>query len=180
MTVNNKKIYMDENISDKFNHFETACSEAGIILAVANGFRPTAQQSHFYGIKNSSAKADIKDCIENHKIIKTVNPPGSSFHEVGLAVDLNVDSLTQYQKEELTKIAKEYGFYKTVSSEPWHFGYAGKNPGDNPRDSTLDKDAIAKELGYTSFSAMYKEDQKDYKDKGNTTYTCPFGNKTGL
>jgi LAS superfamily LD-carboxypeptidase LdcB len=50
-------------------------------------------------------------------------PPGKSMHEVGLAVDVHMAGETSPEYIWLAENAESFGFYRTVSDEPWHWEF---------------------------------------------------------
>ena len=73
-----------------------------------SAFRTYAQQSYLYQLYLSGAGAPA-------------NPPGSSTHELGVAVDLADPAMRNVVDE----IGATYGWYGTIPSEWWHVQYLG-------------------------------------------------------
>jgi D-alanyl-D-alanine carboxypeptidase len=117
---------------------------------LVSGYRSVASQTKIYndsiakheaeGLSESAAKAETE---------KTINPPGSSEHATGLAVDIaGTDALKaypnlqaemdQYESQQwLINNAYRYGFIMRypngrqdetgITYESWHFRYVGKD-----------------------------------------------------
>jgi hypothetical protein len=98
------------NTAGAYARMQTAAARAGISLRVVSGFRTYAQQQALYddyraGRGNLAAR------------------PGYSNHQSGHALDLNSSAPGVYSW--LAAHAGEYGFARTVPSEPWHWEYWG-------------------------------------------------------
>ena len=94
-----------------FRVMARAADKAGIDLRIRSGFRSHAKQKALYkkykrGDGNLAAR------------------PGFSNHESGRALDLYITEDKVYSW--LVDHAWEYGFYRTVPGEAWHWEYLGK------------------------------------------------------
>lgn len=112
----------------------------GIYPVVASGYRTKERQEELYNSKIAAYEAEGLSSNEAKKEAELwVAVPGTSEHELGLAVDINADKIHSsgdqvYQW--LSENAYKYGFIyrypsdKTeitgVSNEPWHYRYVGK------------------------------------------------------
>jgi peptidoglycan hydrolase-like protein with peptidoglycan-binding domain len=106
--ANGKELRSDAAAS--FNRMHAAAARAGIDLHVNSGFRSMAEQQELYrkylnGTGNLAAK------------------PGYSNHQGGIATDINVGGTGTATYKWLAAHASEYGFKRTVPSEPWHWEY---------------------------------------------------------
>lgn len=128
-----KRIYPD--LQDMF---DTALSE-GIDLVVRSGYRTESEQRELLLAK---AGAFINEGYGKKEAFKKarewVAVPGTSEHQLGLAVDINAENGTE--SEEAYRWLKEnsyrFGFVirypqnkvhiTGISYEPWHFRYVGK------------------------------------------------------
>jgi peptidoglycan hydrolase-like protein with peptidoglycan-binding domain len=93
-----------------FTRMHAAAQRAGINLTVNSAFRTMEEQRVLYqkylnGTGNLAAK------------------PGYSNHQGGIALDLNVGGTGTSTYRWLAAHAKEYGFARTVPSEPWHWEF---------------------------------------------------------
>ncbi|WP_434384855.1 peptidoglycan-binding protein [Melittangium boletus] len=101
---------MRSDAAAAFNRMHAAAARAGINLHVNSGFRSMAEQQELYrkylnGTGNLAAK------------------PGYSNHQGGIAVDINVGGTGTSTYKWLAAHGAEYGFKRTVPSEPWHWEY---------------------------------------------------------
>ncbi|CAF3293925.1 unnamed protein product [Rotaria sp. Silwood2] len=108
-----------------FDKMATAAKQAGVKITIASGFRTIARQQYFWNCYQT------KSCNGGHRAAR----PGTSNHGRGIALDLNTNCGSQsgsrpscagsavYQW--LYKNAHNYGFTRTVQSEPWHWEYVG-------------------------------------------------------
>jgi hypothetical protein len=93
-----------------FTRMHAAAQRAGVNLTVASAFRTMEEQRVLYqkylnGTGNLAAK------------------PGYSNHQGGIALDINVGSTGTSTYKWLAAHAKEFGFARTVPSEPWHWEF---------------------------------------------------------
>jgi peptidoglycan hydrolase-like protein with peptidoglycan-binding domain len=101
---------MRSDAAAAFNRMHAAAARAGINLHVNSGFRSMAEQQELYrqylnGTGNLAAR------------------PGYSNHQGGIAVDVNVGSTSSATYRWMAAHADEFGFKRTVPSEPWHWEY---------------------------------------------------------
>ena len=139
-------------IEDKFKAMAKEVKDALIPFRWDDGFRSTTKQSHFYRIRHSDNSEDRED-LKKHGIKQGVNKPGNSFHEAGLAFDVDTTILTEDQQTKLTKIANKHGFYQIISNEPWHFGYVGEKPPNTALSEPALREPVAKSLGLNSLGS---------------------------
>ncbi len=118
--------------------FDTARDE-GVYPMVASGYRSEAEQVRIMeeyiqeyldqGYSQEEAEAEARNWVAE---------PGTSEHQLGLAVDINADGVnsTGYEVYDwLEEHCWEYGFIRRypedktaitgVSNEPWHYRYVG-------------------------------------------------------
>ena len=120
--------------------FDSARSE-GLGLFVADGYRTKETQQQILDEKIEAYKNDGYSNEEAEKKAKEwVAVPGTSEHQLGLAVDINADK-TQSSRDEvyswLAENAYKYGFIQRYPEnktditgtiyEPWHYRYVGKD-----------------------------------------------------
>jgi peptidoglycan hydrolase-like protein with peptidoglycan-binding domain len=101
---------MRSDAAAAFNRMHAAARAAGINITVNSGFRSMEQQRALYraylnGTGNLAAK------------------PGFSNHQGGIAVDMNVGGTGTSTYRWLAANAKNFGFVRTVPSEPWHWEF---------------------------------------------------------
>lgn len=85
-------------------------------LTVVSAFRTMAEQEYLHQCYRTG------DCNNGNY----AELPGYSEHQSGRALDLNTRIPGVHLW--LVQHAREYGFYATVPSEPWHWEYWGKAP----------------------------------------------------
>lgn len=118
--------------------FDTARAQ-GIYPVVVSGYRTAEKQQSLMDEKISAYTAEGYDSSEAVKKAKEwVATPGTSEHQLGLAIDINADGVNSSGDEVYTWLAQNahtFGFicrYPTdkaditgISYEPWHYRYVG-------------------------------------------------------
>lgn len=117
----------------------------GINLVICSPYRPSTRQKYLF---NKKVKAYVKSgnsYMDSYYLsAQAVNIPGSSEHEIGLALDIVSDRYSGLNEgfadtdagKWLAKHCMEYGFVLRypkgkesitgIEYEPWHFRYVGK------------------------------------------------------
>lgn len=144
-------IYMDERVADWYTKMYEAALEDGIKLTPISGYRSYATQEKNY--KNRIKLWQSKGYSYNESVKKTAEvilPPGTSEHNLGLAMDIcrldyNFDESKEYKW--LSENAADYGFIlrytkenksKTgVVAEPWHWRFVGVEDAKKIKESGL-------------------------------------------
>ncbi len=111
----------------------------GYYPKVASGYRDGESQEDIFQNKYAAYRAEGYSRKEAKKLTeKWVAEPGTSEHELGLAVDINPDRDKSGDEvyEWLSENAQKYGFIKRypedktditgISNEPWHYRYVGE------------------------------------------------------
>jgi zinc D-Ala-D-Ala carboxypeptidase len=139
MTLSNGK-QVDERIYPSLQKmFDKARSE-GVYPIVASAYRTAEKQQSIMDEKIAEYKSNgYSDAKAKTEAEKWVAIPGTSEHQLGLAVDINADGVNSAGYEVydwLDKHAYEYGFIRRfpesktditgVANEPWHYRYVGK------------------------------------------------------
>ena len=139
MTLSNGK-QVDERIYPSLQKmFDQACSE-GVYPIVASAYRTAEKQQSIMDEKIAAYQANGYSAEKaKTEAEKWVAIPGTSEHQLGLAVDINADGIHSAGYEVydwLDKHAHEYGFIRRfpesktditgVANEPWHYRYVGK------------------------------------------------------
>lgn len=127
---------VDTRIAEPLSELFDACKEAGYSPFVRSGFRTRAQQEAILKSRIEDYKAEgmgAKDARQ--AALDWVAEPGTSEHELGLAVDINDKNNNQNMYDWLAEHAHEYGFIQRyppkkssvtgISHEPWHYRYVG-------------------------------------------------------
>lgn len=119
--------------------FDAMRSE-GVYPIVASGYRTDEKQQQLLDDKISEYRDMGYSCWKaRRKALEWVAKPGTSEHQLGIAVDINQEgmrSTAQQVYEWLTDNAHLYGFiYRYpadkititgIGNEPWHYRYVGK------------------------------------------------------
>ena len=147
----NYNIYMDHRAADSFTKMYKAAKKDGITLTPISGYRSYERQENNH--KNRIALWQSKGYSYNEAVAKTsevILPPGTSEHNLGLAMDIcsldyDFDKTKEYKW--LDENAHKYGFilrYKEewksktgIVGEPWHWRYVGKENAEKIKDSGL-------------------------------------------
>lgn len=149
-----KYMMFDAEYLPYLDAFIEAINEAGFDVYVAGAYRSFSYQNHLFNSKASQIAYEMaggkqidytdplyQEAVEEAKKITAL--PGSSEHQLGLAVDLMdknykrlvYSEMNQEFYEWLDEHCAEYGFIKryptrklllTGWDEPWHYRYVGK------------------------------------------------------
>lgn len=103
-----------------FEIMRTAAATAGVKLRITSGFRSMEEQTALWEERKDPAVRKLKGQAAR---------PGWSNHQSGRAIDIHTGltiaafALGQSTPESkwLDAHARQYGFARTVSNEPWHF-----------------------------------------------------------
>lgn len=131
--------YIDARIYQSFQEMIKDARKEGIYLVVTSGYRTFRKQQSLMNEKIEEFKANGYSANEaEEKAQAWVAIPGTSEHQLGLALDINGDGVhTENYKAYswLSENSYRYGFIlryppdKTeitgISDEPWHFRYVG-------------------------------------------------------
>lgn len=132
---------VDERIYPNLQQMFDDARNQGVYMKVVSGYRTNDEQQIIYNNKLSEYKAKgMSTNKAKEETERWVALPGTSEHELGLAVDINADGIHSYGKEAydwLATNAHKYGFINRypkdkihitgISNEPWHYRYVGKN-----------------------------------------------------
>lgn len=114
---------------------------AGLQLFVREGYRTREEQQQLLDDKISAYQNEGYSRAEAERLAREwVAIPGTSEHEIGIAVDINADTSVSSKDTVyawLENNSYKYGFIKRypsnktditgVSNEPWHYRYVGKD-----------------------------------------------------
>lgn len=131
--------FVDKRIYPYLQKMFDAARNEGIYPIVASGYRTEQEQEEIYSEKIAAYKAEGLSAADAKREAELwVAVPGTSEHQLGLAVDINADGIHSVGTDVyrwLKKNAHLYGFIlryppeKTdltgVSNEPWHYRYVG-------------------------------------------------------
>lgn len=133
-------VYLDYRAAAHYNDMYSAAKKDGIILTPYSGYRSYARQQRNYNNLTETYMSRYGLSREDAaaKAATVILPPGTSEHNLGLAMDIcNTNSTFSSQKEYkwLTEHAHEYGFILRYTAEkqpvtgiipePWHWRYVG-------------------------------------------------------
>ncbi len=144
--------YMDERVVPFYEQMYKAAKEEGIILTPYSGYRSYARQERNY--KNLTetymSRYNISREEAAEKAATVILPPGTSEHNLGLAMDIcnTLDSFAETAEYKwLTENAHKYGFIlryteeKTditgIVDEPWHWRFVGTEYAEDIKNSGL-------------------------------------------
>lgn len=138
-------LQVDERCYPELQAMMDACREEGLHPVICSGYRTHEEQEELFQNKVDSLMAQgYSETDAAREAGKVVAVPGTSEHELGLAVDIaDMDHQLLDSSQEDTEVQKwlmehcwEYGFilrYPTGKSdltgiiyEPWHYRYVGK------------------------------------------------------
>lgn len=131
---------VDVRIYDMLQRMFDDARADGVYPIVASGYRTQQEQEEIYNSRIAEYQAEGMSYEEAKKETENwVAVPGTSEHQLGMAVDINADGIHSagYEVYEwLEQNAHRYGFIcrypmdKTditgVSNEPWHYRYVGE------------------------------------------------------
>ena len=154
----------DERIIPPFLNMLQAAKKDGIALEVCSPYRTHDRQEYLFDRKIKRYMNRGMSYLEAYKVsARVVNVPGTSEHQIGLALDIYTDSYKELDEgfgetaagKWLREHCGEYGFilrypkgkeYITgIEYEPWHFRYVGR---------TAAQEIMAKELTLEEFVEM--------------------------
>lgn len=147
---------VDERAYDSLMAMLQACREAGLAPKVCSAYRTQSKQTYLYNNKIARLRnAGYSKAAAEKEAGRWVARPGTSEHQLGLALDIvstSYQSLTKKQEKTaeqkwLMEHCWEYGFilrYPNEKSEitgigyePWHYRYVGLDVALDLRDSGL-------------------------------------------
>lgn len=145
-------VYMDYRVAPYYNEMYAAAKKDGIILTPFSGYRSYARQQRNYNnlTKQYMSQYSLSKEAAAAKAATVILPPGTSEHNLGLAMDIcNTNSTFKNQKEYkwLTEHAHEYGFILRYTAEkqsvtdiipePWHWRFVGVEHAEKIKNSGL-------------------------------------------
>lgn len=142
---------VDERIYPALQKMFDDMRSVGIYPVVTSGYRTYEMQEK---ILNDKIKEFIQNGYSNDKAkemaLKWVATPGTSEHELGLALDINSDGINSSVSDVynwLLNNSYKYGFVKRypndkvditgINNEPWHYRYVGVYEAKEMYDNNL-------------------------------------------
>jgi LAS superfamily LD-carboxypeptidase LdcB len=111
VTAKGKRAQLRVDAGEAFLRMKAAAAGAGVELVINRAFSTWDEQLQFYELWQQGKGPQAA-------------PPGYSDHQAGLAVDLESGGGANAAFAWLTVYAGNFGFKRTVASEPWHWEYA--------------------------------------------------------
>ena len=145
-------VYLDYRVAPHYNEMHSAAKKDGITLTPFSGYRSYARQQRNYNnlTEKYMSQYNLSRAEAAKKAATVILPPGTSEHNLGLAMDIcNTNSSFSSQKEYkwLMEHAHEYGFILRYTAEkqsitgiipePWHWRYVGVEHAKKIKDSGL-------------------------------------------
>ena len=132
---------VDKRILPALQQLFDAARAEGLYPVVASGWRTGEEQRQIMEDKVEAYRREgYPELLARQAAAQWVAQPGTSEHELGLAVDINPDQTMgtgQELYDWLLEHAWEYGFIKRypadkvditgISNEPWHYRYVGQD-----------------------------------------------------
>lgn len=134
------------DFSQRLTQFILDAKAQGIDLGIGSGYRSYEKQKRLW-------EQALKKYGSAEKARKWVAPPGGSFHNKGLAVDLNSNGqfLGKEANSKATEWAhanaKKYGLHFRMGHEPWHIEPIEKTKSSSGHDHVHDDDVIVDKYG---------------------------------
>ena len=144
--------YMEEGVTPYYEEMYTAAKKDGITLTPYSAYRSYERQKNNYINLTKQYKSQYKLSEEDaaRKAATVILPPGTSEHNLGLAMDIcNTRDDFAYTKEYkwLTENAHKYGFILRYTAdkqditgivpEPWHWRFVGVEYAESIKNSGL-------------------------------------------
>jgi hypothetical protein len=131
-------------------------------IVITSGYRSPAKQAALYAAELQ------KDGGDEAKARKNVAPPGYSFHEKGLAVDLNKSDVSPVNEAAQMGLLAKYGLYRPLANEPWHVEPIGSRKGALAKTPVVGDGAKAPARD-TATKPTVKKASAAVKSKGDDT-----------
>lgn len=158
---NGKKV--DSRIYPELQEMFDDARAQGYSLFVREGYRTQEEQQQLMDEKIEAYENEGKSKSEAKKLAEQwVAIPGTSEHQLGIAVDINADTTKSSSDDVynwLAENAHTYGFIKRypsnktditgVINEPWHYRYVGKEAASKIYSQGICLEEYIDMLGYT-------------------------------
>ena len=154
---------VDSRIYPELQEMFNDARAQGYGLFVREGYRTQEEQQQLMDEKIEAYENEGKSKSEAKKLAEQwVAIPGTSEHQLGIAVDINADT-TKSSSDDVYKWLEEnahtYGFIKRypsnktditgVINEPWHYRYVGKEAASKIYSQGICLEEYIDTLGYT-------------------------------
>ena len=136
---------VDQRCYEPLMQMLSDCSGAGIEYIFNCGYRTMQEQTDILEKRTQEhmKEFDLDFDEARKKALETVAVPGTSEHQIGLAVDISGEEANAW----LAEHCWEYGFILRyteekaeitgITNEPWHFRYVGREISMDMKDSGL-------------------------------------------
>lgn len=132
---------VDTRIYPALQEMFDAAEEEGVYMTVVEGYRTQEDQQELLDEKVAEYQEKVWfEFVARWLAEKWVAVPGTSEHQLGIAVDINADGVNSTGSEVyewLAENAHEYGFIQRypedkteitgINYEPWHYRYVGED-----------------------------------------------------
>ena len=152
-----------EDFADRLSQFINDAKSQGINLKIGSGYRSYEKQKQLW-------EDALKKYGSAEVARKWVAPPGSSYHNKGLAVDLHDENSRALGKEENQEAtawahanAKKYGLHFRMGNEPWHIEpieFTGEDD-EHTDENDITGDILIPDL-QTESKVEYDDDYSDW------------------
>lgn len=144
--------YMQEGVTPYYEQMYTAAKKDGIILTPYSGYRSYERQKNNYInlTKKYMSQYNLSEEDAARKAATVILPPGTSEHNLGLAMDIcntRDDFANTKEYKWLTENAHKYGFILRYTAdkqditgivpEPWHWRFVGVEYAEKIKNSGL-------------------------------------------
>lgn len=142
---------VDKRIYPELQEMFDAARKEEVYMTIVEGYRTSEEQQKMLHDKRKQYEEKVLiPFVAEYMAEKWVATPGTSEHELGLAVDINAN--TRYSTgtqvyDWLAEHAHEYGFVQRypeekteitgIRYEPWHYRYVGKECAKEMHDKFL-------------------------------------------
>lgn len=154
---------LKEDFADRLSQFINDAKSQGINLKIGSGYRSYEKQKQLW-------EDALKKYGSAEVARKWVAPPGSSYHNKGLAVDLHDENSRALGKEENQEAtawahanAKKYGLHFRMGNEPWHIEpieFTGEDH-EHTDENDITGDILIPDL-QTESKVEYDDDYSDW------------------
>lgn len=144
--------YMEEGVTPYYEEMYTAAKKDGITLTPYSGYRSYERQKNNYInlTKQYMGQYNLNEEDAARKAATVILPPGTSEHNLGLAMDIcntRDDFANTKEYKWLTENAHKYGFILRYTAdkqditgivpEPWHWRFVGVEYAEDIKNSGL-------------------------------------------
>lgn len=126
---------LEEKAADAWLKLEQDAEALGFTVRVNSAHRSTEKQKALFGAYVRAMAAWMRNGSPPASKPKPVAKPGTSEHEHGIAVDIDVGNPKFLQW--LLLNSTTYGFWLTALAERWHYSFYPDGPPTNLRERHL-------------------------------------------